>query len=97
MITVKTVSHRASQMAKAMLMYMCVCICVLYTLSIENRHAPYGRKVIKKKKNSMTEKPNLKNCHEIHAAAVETYLLVAFCSLPHGGISKAGDRKSRPL
>ena len=26
----------------------------------------------------------LKNCHGIHAAAVETYLLVAFCSLPCG-------------
>ena len=36
------------------------------------------------KKNGMTEKPNLKNCHGIHAAAVETYPLVAFCSLPHG-------------
>lgn len=71
MKTVETHSHRASQMAKAMLMYMRVCICVLYTLSIENRHAPYGRKVIKKK-NRMTEKPNLKNCHGIHTAAEET-------------------------
>lgn len=43
---------------------------------------PMAEKSLKKKR--MTEKPNLKNCHGIHAAAVETYLLVAFCSLPCG-------------
>ena len=42
---------------------------------------PMAEKSLKKR---MTGKPNLKNCHGTHTAAVETYLLIAFCSLPCG-------------